>query len=261
MPSVATLKLIGLAIGALALAGSLMWAFLTVKGWHDDSLALPNVTAQRDNAIAAKVELEKYTVGAFNHIETGIEGLGKKWANFETSYTNTRTAIDDAVANFKRATANVSNNPAAGSADDVFLRARLLDILVNPDTHQLGRDPGAGQGGEGAGVSPAAAPAHDLPGRRPAAKDKQGLLVPRAGPRHRSGARRTAQGRRGRGLRLGAKGTGGKVQAGRVGPAVSKPRAEVVVRGPTSLRKQIIDTHETLIFAGLSARVEFTDNG
>jgi hypothetical protein len=225
-------KWAGIGVALLALCWFVGEKIVEINTWHANSDKLPAVIAERDQAITAKQELEKYAVGAFDHIEKGIngpDGLNVKWANFYTSYMNTGAAIDAAVTNFREATANVPNAPAPGSPDDQLLRDRLLDILANPDTHQLGRGPGPDESGAGAGVPGTVAPPRDLPGRRPAAADQQGMVVPGAGGSHRSGAKRTAQGHaRGR-VRLGAKRTGGKVRPEQVGSAVPKVRLTVRV--------------------------------
>lgn len=217
-------KLVAVGAVLVTIGGLIIWAVVTVDGWRHDSQALPSVIAERDVAIAEKAELEKYTVGAFTHIETGIDALGAKWANFETNYSGSMASIDAAVASFERNTAHVEACPAPGSPGDLLLRNGLLQLLANPDTGAISRSGGgADQGGEKAAMPGAAAPAQDVPGRKAGHPDQQGLVVPGAGLARHGRQRRAAEGRGGRSDRLGAKGTGRKAAAGRVGSAVSHP--------------------------------------
>ena len=235
-PYLSTIKLVVLGVAAAAVVGLVVWAVWTVDSWHEASLALPQVTQQRDAAIVAKDALDKSMTGKFDYIAGQIEVLQKKYAAMETALGENRQSVDAAVSNFKKATANVSTNAASGSADDMFVRDGLLKLLANPDSGSLTRAPGGGvESRPITRLPPAAAPAHNLPGRPGADQDQQGLLVPAAGIARRSGQKRTAQGRRSRSHRLGAEGNGRKVSAQRMGPAVSD--CLITVCGPGRYRK------------------------
>ncbi len=65
------LKLAGLGI----VAACLLWVFLVVKGWHDDSQALPGVKRDRDAAIATAEQVTKDMLAEASRLATVNKGL------------------------------------------------------------------------------------------------------------------------------------------------------------------------------------------
>lgn len=82
-------RLIAYGLAGAALAGGLLWAGLTVRGWHRDSLALPLarrelVEAQATNtALVAAVHRAAEVSGA---AEARVETAGREAARVRTVY-------------------------------------------------------------------------------------------------------------------------------------------------------------------------------
>src|SRR6478609_2810361 len=71
-------KLIGKVAGAAAVAGLLTWAFVTVKGWHDDHVSLPNVRQERDQARADTIRVREEGIVEAGRISGLYEGLRRE---------------------------------------------------------------------------------------------------------------------------------------------------------------------------------------
>lgn len=82
-------RLIAYGLAGAALTGGLLWAGLTVRGWHRDSLALPSarrelVEAQATNAaLVAAVHRAAEVSGA---AEVKVEAAGRESARVRTVY-------------------------------------------------------------------------------------------------------------------------------------------------------------------------------
>ncbi|MGA7673528.1 MAG: hypothetical protein WCA78_00605 [Rhizomicrobium sp.] len=157
MPSLATLKLIGYGIGALALTGFLAFVGLTLKSWHDASVALPVVTAERDTAIAQKSALDKDVTGKFDGIAARLDKIDKDRAATDAKISANQTDIDAAVQSFERTIPHaVSTDPAR----DDLIRSGLRQLIAISFTgSKPGADGSGNQSGQGARL-PAASTAH-----------------------------------------------------------------------------------------------------
>jgi len=228
IPYLTLAKWIGAGLLALFVIGAIARVITVVNGWHQDSQALPQVTAardkalvDRDSALQAKAKQETKFAGTLDTITAAITNLQAKFDALAMTQSAAAARVDRALDHFKEMTANVASNAPLGSPDDLLVRRELFNLLANPDTGQLGRGgTGDSQGQPRAGVPGAAVQPDNVPGRSGAASDQSGAVVPTAGKSGRSHLKRTAQGRRRRGNRLGTAGATRQVPAERLGQAV-----------------------------------------
>jgi hypothetical protein len=219
----------GIVIVVLGLFAGIGTVILRVNSWHQDSKALPAVTAARDTAITerdaarkAKAAAEEKFVGTLDGIAGKIATLQTRMADLQSQIDRDRASRADALNHFLETTAHVSNDASLGSDGDLVVRRGLLDLLRNPDTGQLGRgDGGNGAGGNSVGVPNAAARPDAVPGRSaPGDNAERGAVVPAAGGARYPRAKRTAERCHRRRAAVGAGRTKRKAAAGRAGSTV-----------------------------------------
>jgi hypothetical protein len=68
-------RLIGKGVLALMALACLLWIFLVLKGWHDDSQALPGVKVERDKAQAETARVRTDLAGEVTRLNSVNEGL------------------------------------------------------------------------------------------------------------------------------------------------------------------------------------------
>ncbi len=82
-------RLIAYGLAGAALAGGLLWAGLTVRGWHRDSLALPAAREELAEAVATNAALVAAVHRAAEvsgAAEVKVEAAGREAARVRTVY-------------------------------------------------------------------------------------------------------------------------------------------------------------------------------
>ncbi|MEI9885933.1 MAG: hypothetical protein WDN08_05415 [Rhizomicrobium sp.] len=206
----------------LAIAGTAWWAVATVIGWKDDAAKLPGIIKERDDAKAAKAELEDRVTKKFDAVTERLSAIEKASKGVTVAIAANQIAVDAAVRNFTRKTANATNL-SPGSADTGVVLDGLLDLFGAAGAATGGAPAGGSAAGRPAQppATPAGSPA--LPGRKSGAEDGQAgrhgaLRLPDAaggarGDRGGAGRRADRRGDRRDHRRL----------AGRSGPPVPAP--------------------------------------
>lgn len=160
-------KLIGGGIAALVVIGLLTWAGFTVKGWHDDSLALPAVESARDQAIAKYQALDADMAGTLRGLSAKFDALQKRNELLAAQLAGSGKAIAAAIDKFKKDTAHVQTCPAPGSADDRAIRDGLRGLFPKNPAGQIGGPDKGANRIDAASRLPAPAPRPDtVPGRQ-----------------------------------------------------------------------------------------------
>lgn len=164
-PQLTVAKLIAYAVAIAALLALLVFAWLTVKGWRDDSLALPLVTQQRDDARAAYANLDGHMTRRLDDFAGKLDANGKRFANADAAITGGQSTIDGEVAAFLRRFPHAPDGPAC--VEPQSLRDGLLSLFpVYFPAAQPGLAGGGSQGGGQAGSSAAAGAPAAMPGRQ-----------------------------------------------------------------------------------------------
>jgi hypothetical protein len=163
IPGVSTAKLVAGAVGALAAAALILFAFFTVKGWHDDSQALAGVKLERDQAVAARAALDQAMTGKMQDFARRLGELQQRIADFEKDHAATGRNIDADVDRIIRSLPHAP--PPADPAYDRAVRDGLQQLFAIPP----GAKPRASAGGpdrrSDAGLPAAPAQRPGVPGR------------------------------------------------------------------------------------------------
>jgi hypothetical protein len=198
------------AIGVLLVMGLIAWGFFTVKGWHDDSLALPAVKAQLAQKTGAYDALVGRMTATLDVIPARLDALDAWRADIDRQLTANRVGIKGAVDQLlKRYPHAFQNDPACPEPSAV--RGGMLQLfpLYRPDAGSPGAR--SSEGGRETGPSGTAGAAPSVPGRQrsPIAEGSVGMSAVTG---NRSGAAV--------GVATGTGGTPDPGAADRDGPAV-----------------------------------------
>lgn len=144
-PQITIAKLIAYAVAAAAALALLVFAYLTIKGWRDDSLALPVVTQQRDDAVAAYNKLDSDMTGRLDGIAGKIGAIDVQRQGVDQQLASNQSAIGSDIAGFIRRFANaVPTDPACAEPQPVRDGMLALFPLYVPAQRGIVGSGGAG---------------------------------------------------------------------------------------------------------------------